>query len=153
MIPKPPQKKLFSCCLSVIRNESKSREQLSSNGNVKSSTFIRQGLSLPQSANEYSPARKHLIKTQLKMPKILVEEIGLVKPCPPPIQEERKRQGVGEWGLLHEKSARKAYQHFASHTYHKLKLIPKGFSICPSKPSPCASVDNVQECQCSDGCP
>ena len=70
MIPKSPQKKLFSCCLLVTRNESKSREQLSSNGNVMSGTFIKQGLSLPQSAKEFSPARKHLISTQLKMPEI-----------------------------------------------------------------------------------
>ena len=83
----------------------------------------------------------------------LVEEIGLVTSCPPPIQEEREPQNAREWGLLHEESAQKAYQHVASHTHHKLKLIPKGFLISPSKPFLGASVDNIQKCQCSDGCP
>ncbi|XP_074629434.1 uncharacterized protein LOC141887030 [Acropora palmata] len=83
----------------------------------------------------------------------LVEEIGFVKSCPPPIQEDREPRNAREWGLLHEKSARKAYQRVASHTHHKLKLIPKGFLISPSKPFLGASVDNVQKCQCSDGCP
>ena len=83
----------------------------------------------------------------------LVQEIGLVKSCPPPIQEDREPRNAREWGLLHEKSARKAYQRVASHTHHKLKLITKGFLISPSKPFLGASVDNVQTCQCSDGCP
>ena len=69
MTPKPEQKKLSSCCLSVIQNKSRLREQLSSNGNVKSGTFIRQGLSQPESAKEFSSARKHSIRTPLKIPK------------------------------------------------------------------------------------
>ena len=71
IIPKPQQKKLSSCCLLVIQKESWLREQPSSNGNgnVKSGTFTRQGLSQPQSAKEFSPARKHLTKTLLKMQK------------------------------------------------------------------------------------
>ena len=69
MIPKPQQKKLSRYCLSVILNESRLREQPPSNGNVKIGTFIRQGLSQPQSAKEFLPARKRLRKTQLKMPK------------------------------------------------------------------------------------
>ena len=60
---------LSKYCLSLILNESRLREQPPSNGNVKSGTFIRQGLSQPQSAKEFLPARKRLRKTQLKMPK------------------------------------------------------------------------------------
>ena len=55
----------------------------------------------------------HLISTPEKNPaenaKKLVEESGLVKSCPPPIQEEREPQNAREWGLLHEESAGKAY--------------------------------------------
>ena len=98
----------------------------------------------------------HLKSTPEKNPaenaKKLVEESGLVKSCPPPIQEEREPQNVREWGLLHEGSAPKAYYHVASHTHHKLKLIPKGFLISPSKLFLGASVDNIQKCQCADGC-
>ena len=43
-----------------------------------------------------------------------MEEIGLVKSCPPSIQEEREPQNAREWGLLHEKSVQKAYQRVAS---------------------------------------
>ena len=98
----------------------------------------------------------HLKSTPEKNPaenaKKLVEESGLVKSCPPPIQEEREPQNAREWGLLHEESAGKAHQRVASHTHHKLKLIPKGFLISPSKLFLGASVDNIQKCQCSDGC-
>ena len=76
-----------------------------------------------------------------------------MKSCPPPIKEEREPQNAREWGLLHEESARKAYQRVAGHNHHKLKLIPKGFAISGSKPFLGASVDNIQKCQCSDGCP
>ena len=55
--------------------------------------------------------------------------------------------------MFHEESARKAYQRVVSHTHHKLKLVPKGYVISPSKPFPGASVDSIQKCQCSDGCP
>ena len=58
MIPKPHKKELPSCCLLVKPNESRLREQPPSNGNVYSCTFIRQGLSEPQSAKECSPVRK-----------------------------------------------------------------------------------------------
>lgn len=94
-----------------------------------------------------------LDKNPAENAKKLVQEIGLVKSCQPPIQEEREPQNAREWGLRHEESARKAYQHVASHIHHKLKLIPKGFLISPSKPFLGASVDNIQKCQCSDGCP
>ena len=94
-----------------------------------------------------------LEKNPAENAKKLIEEIGLVKSCPPPIQEEREPQNAREWGLLHEESARKAYQRVAGHNHHKLKLIPKGFLISRSKPFLGASVDNIQKCQCSDGCP
>ncbi|CAH3158260.1 unnamed protein product [Porites lobata] len=68
-------------------------------------------------------------------------------------KREREPQNAREWGLLHEESARKAYQRVAGHNHHKLKLIPKGFLISRSKPFLGASVDNIQKCQCSDGCP
>ena len=80
--------------------------------------------------------------------KKLIEEIGLVKSCSPLIQEEREPQNAKEWGLLHGESARTAYQRVASHTHHRLKLIPKGFVISPSKPSLGASANNIQKCQC-----
>ena len=67
--PKSLQKKLSFCYLLVIQNKSKLSE-LSSNGNLKRGTFKRQGLSEPQSAKEFSPARKDLITAPLKMPKI-----------------------------------------------------------------------------------
>ena len=106
---------------------------------------------------EFAKQMCHLKNTPEKNPaenaKKLVEESGLVKSCPPPIQEEREPQNAREWGLLHEESARKAHQRVASHTHHKLKLIPKGFLISPSKLFLGASVDNIQKCQCSDGCP
>ena len=99
----------------------------------------------------------HLKNTPEKNPaenaKKLVEESGLVKSCPPPTQEEREPQNAREWGLLHGESAHKAYQRVVSHTPHKLKLIPKGFLISLSKLFLGASVDNIQKCQCSDGCP
>ena len=105
---------------------------------------------------EFAKQMCHLKSTPEKNPaenaKKLVEESGLVKSCPPPIQEEREPQNAREWGLLHEESARKAHQRVASHTHHKLKLIPKGFLISPSKLFLGASVDNIQKCQCSDGC-
>ena len=82
-----------------------------------------------------------------------MEEIGLVKSCPPLIQEEREPKNAREQGLFHEESARKAYQGVVSHTHHKLKLVPKGYVISPSKPFLGASVGNIQKCQCSDGCP
>ena len=94
-----------------------------------------------------------LEKNPAENAKKLVEEICLVKSCPPPMKEEREPQNAREWGLLHEESARKAYQRVASHTHHKLKLIPKGFLISQSKPFLGATVDNIQKCQCSDGCP
>ena len=151
MIPKPQQKKLSSCCLLVIPKESRLRELPPRNGIVKSGTFIRQGLSQPQSAKEFSPARKHCLeKNPAENAKKLVEGSGLVKSCPPPIQKEREPQNARGWGLLHEESARKAYQRVASHTHHK---HPKCFLISSSKPFLGASVDNIQKCQCSDGCP
>ena len=55
--------------------------------------------------------------------------------------------------MFHEESARKAYQRVVSHTHHKLKLVPKGYVISPSKPFLGASVDSIQKCQCSDVCP
>ena len=55
--------------------------------------------------------------------------------------------------MFHEESARKAYQGVVSHTHHKLKLVPKGYVISPSKPFLGASVDSIQKCQCSDVCP
>ena len=84
-----------------------------------------------------------LYKNPAENARNLVEEIGLVKSFPPPIQEEREPRNAREWGSLHEKSAQKAYQRVASHTHHKLKLIPKGFLISPSKPFLDASVDNT----------
>ena len=75
-----------------------------------------------------------LDKNPAKNAEKLVEEITLVKSCPSPIQEERESQNAREWGLLHEDSARKAYQYVASHTHFKLKLVSKGFLISPSKP-------------------
>ena len=44
-------------------------------------------------------------------------------------------------------------QHVASHIHYKLELAAKGFLISKSKPFLGASVDNIQKCQCSDGCP
>ena len=46
---------------------------------------------------------------------------------------------------MYEESAHKAYQRVASHTPHKLKLIPKGFLISPSKLFLGASVDKYSE--------
>lgn len=59
----------------------------------------------------------------------------------------------GSGGLFHKKSARKAYQHVASHTHYKLELVSKGFLNSKSKPFFDASLDNIQKCQHSDGCP
>ena len=92
-------------------------------------------------------------ETRAENAKKLIEEIGLLKTCPPLIQQEREPQNDREWGLLHEESARKAYQRVVSHTHHKPKLVPKGIVIFPSKPFLGASVHNIQKCQCSDGCP
>ena len=84
----------------------------------------------------------------------LVEEIASSKtPYIPSAQQEREPQNAREWGLFHEESARKAYQRVASHTHHKLELVSKGFLISESKPFLGASVDNIQTCQCSNGCP
>ena len=58
-----------------------------------------------------------------------------------------------EWGLFHEESACKAYEHVASHTQHKLELVLKGFLISKSKPFLDASLDNINQCHCSGGCP
>ena len=67
--------------------------------------------------------------------------------------QEVEPQNPREWGLFHEENARRAYQRVASHTHHKLELVSKGFLISKSKPFLGASVDNIQRCQCSDGCP
>ena len=84
----------------------------------------------------------------------LVEVIALAKtPHTHPQQQEMEPQNAREWGLFHEESARKAYQRVASHIHHKLELVSKGFLISKSKPFLGASVDNIQQCQCSDGCP
>ena len=84
----------------------------------------------------------------------LVEAIALAKtPHIHSKQQERETQNAREWGLFHEESARKAYQRVASHTHHKLELVSKGFLISKSKPFLGASLDNIQKCQCSDGCP
>ena len=84
----------------------------------------------------------------------LVEVIALAKtPHTHPQQQEMEPQNTREWGLFHEESARKAYQRVASHIHHKLELVSKGFLISKSKPFLGASVDNIQQCQCSDGCP
>ena len=85
----------------------------------------------------------------------LVEDIALAKTPHIHIsqQQEVEPQNAREWGLFHEESARKAYQRVASHTHHKLELISKGFLISKSKPYLGASLDNIQKCQCSDGCP
>ena len=85
---------------------------------------------------------------------------------PPRRKENHKVPGSGGFWKAHlgsinkvyvcmyEESAHKAYQRVASHTPHKLKLIPKGFLISPSKLFLGASVDKyIQKCQCSDGCP
>ena len=83
----------------------------------------------------------------------LVEAIALPKaPHIHPRQPEVEPQNAREWGLLQE-SACQAYQHVASHIHHKLELAAKGFLISKSKPFLGASVDNIQKCQCSDGCP
>ncbi|XP_068708975.1 uncharacterized protein [Montipora foliosa] len=68
-------------------------------------------------------------------------------------QKTMEPQNAREWGLFHEDSARNAYKWVASHTHHKLELIAKGFLISKSKPFLGASVDNIQKCQCSKGCP
>ena len=85
----------------------------------------------------------------------LVEDIALAKtPANMDAQQQKTEpQNAREWGLFHEESARKAYQRVASHTHHKLELISKGFLISKSKPFLGASLDNIQQCQCSDGCP
>jgi len=44
-------------------------------------------------------------------------------------------------------------QRVASHTHHKLEPVSKRFLISKSKPFLGASLDNIQQCQCSDGCP
>ena len=107
MIPKPLQKKLFSCCLSVIRNEIKLREQLSSNGNVKSGTFIRQGLSLPQIAKEFSPARKHLIRTQLKMPEIWWKKLASSSHVHLPSRRKENHKMPGSGGCYMKRVSRR----------------------------------------------
>ena len=61
-------------------------------------------------------------------------------------------QNAREWGLFHEESALKGYQRVSSHTHHKLELVSKGFLISKPKPFLGANVDNIQQCQCSDGC-
>ena len=81
----------------------------------------------------------------------LVQDIAL--PKTPHVQQKVEPQNAREWGLFHEESARKAYQRVASHTHHKLQLVSKGFLISKSKPFLGASLDNIQQCQCSDGCP
>ena len=81
----------------------------------------------------------------------LVQDIAL--PKTPHMQQKVEPQNAREWGLFHEESARKAYQRVASHTHHKLELVSKGFLISKSKPFLGASLDNIQQCQCSDGCP
>ena len=68
-------------------------------------------------------------------------------------QQEMVPQNAREWGLFHEESGRKVYQHVASHTHHKLELVSKGFLISKSKPFLGASLDNIQKCQRSNGCP
>ena len=62
-------------------------------------------------------------------------------------------QNPREWGLFHKESARQANQRVVSHTHHKLELVSKGFLISKSKPFLGASLDNIQQCQCSDLCP
>ena len=74
-----------------------------------------------------------LDKKSVENAKNLVEKIGLGKSCPPPIQEERKPRNAREWGLLHKKSARKAYQGVASHS-SQAKADPERLLISPSKP-------------------
>ena len=84
----------------------------------------------------------------------LVEDIALAKkPHIHSQQQEMEPQNAREWGLFHEESARKAYQRVASHTHHKLEPLSKGFLISESKPFLGASLDNIQQCQCLDGCP
>ena len=84
----------------------------------------------------------------------LVEDIALAKtPHIHSQQPETEPQNAREWGLFHEESARKAYQRVASHTHHKLELVSKGFLISKSKPFLGASLDNIQKCECSSGCP
>ena len=56
-------------------------------------------------------------------------------------------------GLFHEESACRAYQRVDSHTHHKLELVSQGFIISKIKPFFSVSVDNIQKCQCSNGCP
>ena len=67
-------------------------------------------------------------------------------------KQELEPQNARQWGLIHEESARRAYQRVASHTHHKLELVSKGFLISKLKPFLGASLDNIQKCQCSDGC-
>ena len=81
----------------------------------------------------------------------LVEDIVLTKT--PQMQQKIEPQNGREWGLFHEHSACKAYQHVASNTHNKLEMVSKGFLISKSKPFLGASLDNIQRCQCSDGCP
>ena len=69
-----------------------------------------------------------------------------------PQEQEMEPQNAREWGLFHEESARKGYQRVSSHTHHKLELVSKGFLISKPKPFLGANVDNIQQCQCSDGC-
>jgi len=69
------------------------------------------------------------------------------------LQQGIELQNAREWGLFHEESARKTYQRVASHTHHKLELVSKGLLISKSKPFLGASLDNIQQCLCSDGCP
>lgn len=67
----------------MIPNESRLREQPPSNGNVKGGTPKRQ-------VQKSFHRQETLEKNPAENAKKLVEEIGLVKSCPPPIQEEKK---------------------------------------------------------------
>lgn len=66
---------------------------------------------------------------------------------------ETDPRNAREWGLVHEESARKAYHSVASHIHYKLELLPAGFLISKDKPFLGASLDNIQKCQCINGCP
>ena len=80
----------------------------------------------------------------------LVEAIALAKARTHIHSKKRELepQNAREWGLIHEESARRAYQHVVSHTHHKLELVSKGFLISKLKPFLGASLDNIQKCQC-----
>ena len=62
-------------------------------------------------------------------------------------------QDPRDWGMKHEKTARRDFLKVQEKQHHKLEIESRGFTISSKELYLGASVDNIRHCCCEKGCP